>query len=226
MRKSNMRGYAVLVILLVLISVAALVVPVPKTLAFWVAYAGFVVALVAQVLVWKTAFGRGNTMKSKFLGLPLIHIGTVYLVLQIIVLGVFAFVSGLPEWAAILVTVALAAIAGVCLISTDVARDEIERVEGHVGGKVVFLKSLQANIELLAQAETDAKLKGQLEELAQKIRFSDPMSPCGLEELEKEIARQVAALKDVSLSSQQKSQSIGEISALLDERNAKCKVLK
>ena len=208
MKENNMRGYAVLVVLFVSVSMAALVVPVPKTLAFWMSYVGFIVALVMQVIVWKTAFGRGNSMKSTFLGLPVVHIGTVYLVLQIIVLGVFAFVPGLPEWAAILATVALAAIAGVCLISADAARDEIERVEDHVGGKA------------------DAEVKEQLENLAWKIRFSDPMSPCGLEELDGQIARQVAALKDASLTSEQKDQAIKDISELLDERNAKCKILK
>lgn len=226
MKENNMRGYAVLVVLFVSVSMAALVVPVPKTLAFWMSYVGFIVALVMQVIVWKTAFGRGNSMKSTFLGLPVVHIGTVYLVLQIIVLGVFAFVPGLPEWAAILATVALAAIAGVCLISADAARDEIERVEDHVGGKVAFLKSLQADAELLARTEADAEVKEQLENLAWKIRFSDPMSPCGLEELDGQIARQVAALKDASLTSEQKDQAIKDISELLDERNATCKILK
>lgn len=105
---------------------------------------------------------------------------------------------------------------------TDVGRTEIEKVEQKVQGKVFYIKNLQVDIEILASAEKDAKTKEQLEQLAEKVRFSDPMSSEQLASLEEKISLAVKNLK----SSGNKMKIIEELNLLLDERNRKCKILK
>lgn len=77
-------------------------------------------------------------------------------------------------------------------------------------------------MEILAGAEKDAKTKKALEQLAEKIRFSDPMSNEQLTSLEEKISLAVENLK----SSDNKMKIIEELNLLLDERNLKCKILK
>ena len=74
----------------------------------------------------------------------------------------------------------------------------------------------------LADTEQDADTKKALEQLAEKIRFSDPMSHEQLAELENKIFIDIASLKNTS----DKTALISEITLLLNERNKKCKILK
>ena len=62
------------------------------------------------------------------------------------------------------------------MISSNAGCNEIERVEANVQKKVFYIRELQAAIELLADNESDAAVKTALTQLAERIRYSDPMS--------------------------------------------------
>lgn len=222
MMKNKNLGYAVLGILFVLISVIAFVIPTEKTATFWIVYVFTAMAFVAQIAIWKKAFGKEDTLKSKFLGLPVVHIGIVYLIIQIIALAVFTAVPTLPNWSVIVVCVVILGISAICMIAGEAGRNEIERVEAKVQKKVFFIKELQADIELLADAETDTITEAALHQLAEKIRFSDPMSNNALAEVEAAITAKIAELKTAS----DKMVVIQELNSLLAERNKKSKILK
>lgn len=222
MKKNSTKGYVILGILFALISIIAFAVPTSKTATFWIAYVFTAAAFAAQIGIWKTALGKEGTLKSKFLGFPLVHIGIVYAVIQVIVFAVFMFVPTLPVWSAIVVCSVIAGISAVCMISADAGRDEIERVEAKVQKKVFYIRELQADIELLADSETNADVKTALTQLAEKIRFSDPMSNEQLVDLENKISIKAAELKTTT----SKLEIITELNSLLDERNKTIKILK
>ena len=222
MKKNSTKGYVILGILFALISIIAFAVPTSKTATFWIAYVFTAAAFAAQIGIWKTALGKEGTLKSKFLGFPLVHIGIVYAVIQVIAFAVFMFVPTLPAWSAIVVCSVIAGISAVCMISADAGRDEIERVEAKVQKKVFYIRELQADIELLADNETNADVKTALTQLAEKIRFSDPMSNEQLADLEDKISTKIEELKTTS----SQLEIITELNSLLDERNKKCKILK
>ena len=222
MKKNSTKGYVILGILFALVSIVAFAVPTAKTSTFWIAYVFTVAAFAAQIGIWKTALGKEETLKSKFLGFPVVHIGIVYAVIQVIAFAVFMFVPTLPAWSAIVVCSVIAGVSAVCMISADAGRNEIERVEAKVQKKVFYIRELQADIELLADNESDAAVKTALTQLAEKIRYSDPMSNEQLADLENKISTKVAELKTAS----SKLEIITELNSLLDERNKKCKILK
>lgn len=221
MKKNSVKGYALIGIIFILITVVSLAIPTSKSAAFWIAYIFTVVALAAQIVLWKRAFGY-KELKSKFLGFPIVHIGIVYLIVQIAVLFVFVFAEKLPAWSALVTCTVIAAMAAIFMIAADVGRTEIEKVEQKVQGKVFYIKNLQVDIEILASAEKDTKTKEQLEQLAEKIRFSDPMSNEQLAPLEERIAIAVESLK----SSDDKLEIINQLNKLIDERNKKIETLK
>lgn len=222
MKKNSAKGYVILGILFALISIIAFAVPTVKTATFWIAYVFTAAAFAAQIVIWKTALGKGETLKSKFLGFPAIHIGIVYTVIQVIAFAVFMFVPTLPAWSAIVVCSVIAGISAVCMISADAGRNEIERVEAKVQKKVFYIRELQTVVELLTDVETDADTKAALDQLAEKIRFSDSMSSEKLANLENKISAKVLELK----TAPNKVEIITELNSLLDERNKKCKNLK
>lgn len=222
MKKNSTKGYVILGILFALVSIIAFVVPTAKTTTFWIAYVFTAAAFAAQIGIWKTALGKEETLKSKFLGFPIVHIGIVYAVIQVIAFAVFMFVPTLPAWSAIVVCSIIAGVSAVCMISADAGRNEIERVEAKVQKKVFYIRELQADIELLTDNESDATVKAALAQLAERIRYSDPMSSEQLADLENKISSKVAELKTTS----NKLEIITELNSLFDERNKKCKILK
>lgn len=222
MKKNNSKGYLILGILFILVSVIAFAVPTAKTTAFWISYAFTVLAFAAQLTIWNAALGRSESLKSKFLGFPVVHIGIVYLVVQIIAFIVFLSIPTLPIWSAVVACAVVAGVSAVCMIASDVGRSEIERVSAKVREKAFYIKQLQTEVELLAGAETDAATKSELAQLAEKIRYSDPMSDEQLADIEDRITAKIAELK----SSTDKTEIINELNSLLDERNRKCKLLR
>lgn len=221
MKKNSTKGYVILGILFALISIIAFAVPTVKTATFWIAYVFTAAAFAAQIIIWRTALGK-ETLKSKFLGFPVVHIGIVYTVIQVIAFAVFMFVPTLPTWSAIVVCSVIAGISAVCMISADAGRNEIERVEAEVQKKVFYIRELQTVVELLTDVETDADTKAALDQLAEKIRFSDSMSSEQLANLENKISAKVLELK----TAPNKVEIITELNSLLDERNKKCKIAK
>lgn len=222
MKKNSSKGYVIFGILFILVSVIVFAVPAAKTTAFGISYGFTVIAFAAQIIIWKAALGRSESSKSKFLVFPVVHIGIVYLVVQIIALIVFLFIPTLPIWSAVVACTMIAGVSAVCMIASDVGRSEIERVSAKVQEKTFYIKQLQVDVELLVGAETDTATKSALMQLAEKIRYSDPMSDGRLADIEDRITEKISELKTAT----DKTIIINELNSLLDERNRKCRVLK
>lgn len=222
MKKNKGMAYAVLAIAFVLFNVIAFAIPTAKTATFWIAYAFSVVAFALQIVIWKFAFKGTDTLKSKFLGIPLISVGITYLIIQIIAFAIFTALPLTASWIAIVVCALILGISVICLIGTETGREEINRVEKKVEKKVFYIKLLRVDVEMLASTETDAETKAALTELAEKIRFSDPMSNDALSDLEAEISAKVKELK----TADNKAEIITVLDSLITERNKKAKLLK
>lgn len=221
MKKSKGMAYTVLGIAFVLFNVIGFAIPTVKTSTFWAAYVFTVIAFISQIAIWKFAFKDADTLKSKFLGIPLISVGITYLIIQLIAFAVF---MALPtaSWIAVVVCALILGVSAICLIGTETGREEINRVEEKVEKKAFYIKSLQVDIEMLANSETNTETKAALTKLAEKIRFSDPMSNEVLAELEAEITAKVKELK----IAENKAEIIKVLDSLITERNKKAKLLK
>lgn len=222
MKKNSSKGYFILGILFILVGVIAFAVPTAKTAAFWISYAFTVIAFAAQIIIWKAALGRSESLKSKFLGLPVLHIGIVYLVVQVVALIVFLSIPTLPIWSAVVACAVIAGVSAVCMIASDVGRGEIDRVSAKVQEKPFYIRELQADVEMLEEQEQNPEIKISLTKLAEKIRYSDPMSNVALADLEDRIREKVTALR----TADHKLEIIAELDLLLAERNRKAKILK
>ena len=222
MKKNSSKGYILLGILFVLVSVIAFTVPAAKTAAFWISYVFTVIAFAAQIVIWKAALGRAESLKSKFLGFPVVHIGMVYLGVQIIAFAVFLFAPALPVWSAIVAGAVIAGSSAICMIAADVGRSEIAQVSAKAREGTFYIKQLQMDIESLADTETNAETKTALKQLAEKIRFSDPVRDAQITDIENRITAKISEMK----SATDKSRIINELNSLLDERNKKIKILK
>lgn len=223
MKKNSLMSYLSLGIAFALFQVIAFAIPTgEKTATFWIAYAFSIVAFAVQIPLWRTAFGKKKSLNSKFLGIPIIHIGLTYLIVQLIAFAVFMIFPALPMWLAIIVCSILLAIFALCSITGQASASEISRLDEKVKIKRAFIQFLQIDIEMLANSESDSEIKMLLSKLAEVVRFSDPMSHEMLGDLESRIIAKVEEMK----TADDKKYLIQEIETLLTERNKKSKILK
>ena len=215
-------GYLILTIVLIVFAVAAFVAPFEKTPVFWVSFVFGLLAICFQIPLWNKALS-GETLRSKFLGFPVLHIGIAYLIMQLIVSIIMMAVPGIRLWIAIIVDVFILTITCVLITSGGVARSAIEETEEKIQEKTSFIKGLKADIDILLSKETDTKVKEALRKLSEETRYSDPMSNSALGSIEAEISEKMISF---STAGENKLNVISEISELIKQRNIKCKALK
>ena len=215
-------GYLILTIVLIVFAVAAFVAPFEKTPVFWVSFVFGLLAICFQIPLWNKALS-GETLRSKFLGFPVLHIGIAYLIIQLIVSIIMMAVPGIRLWIAIIVDVFILTITCVLITSGGVARSAIEETEEKIQEKTSFIKGLKADIDILLSKETDTKVKEALRKLSEETRYSDPMSNSALGSIEAEISEKMISF---STAGENKLNVISEISELIKQRNIKCKALK
>lgn len=215
-------GYLILAIVLIVFAVIAFAAPFEKTPVFWVSFVFGLLAICFQIPLWNKALG-GETLKSKFLGFPVLHIGVAYLIIQLIVSIIMMAVPEIPLWIAIIVDVVILAVTCALVTSGGVARTAIEETEEKIQLKTSFIKGLKADVDILLSRETDSEVKEALRKLSDEIRFSDPMSNNALESIETEITDRMISISEAG---ENKKNVISEISGLIKQRNIKCKALK
>lgn len=220
--KNKKLGYPLFAVCFVLFNLIAFLIPKEKTPTFWIAYAFTIIAFLLQIMIWRTVFSKSKTIKSKFLGFPIIYVGVVYFFIQILAFVVLIAIPGCALWIAAIVCASILCLSIVCLISADAGKQEIQRIETKVKEKTQFIMLLQNDIETLANTENDPKIKQELRQLAERVRFSDPMSDDQLDKIESLISEKVLQIK----SSTEKVTLIDTINSLLTERNKRCKILK
>lgn len=222
MNKKLKYGYAALAAAAAVAAVVVAAVPGHKSAALWTACGFEALAFVAQVLIWRHAAARSGR-KSGFLGLSLLQMGLVYLAVQTVVTAVYLFLPDLPVWSAAVVSVLTAGGAALGLLSGMAGQDHAARTDQALRERTAAMRLLQADAELLVRRETDPAVRAALSALAEKLRFSDPVSSPELSDLE---ARMQALLDRLKGGDPDAPALIAELERLLEERNLKCRLLK
>ena len=229
MTREKLMYLATRLIVMAVYNVVVFVVPFNRGGGFWSGYGFTMLAMLLSAAVGIYVFGRGN-LKSKFYGVPLISVTWRYLVAQLLVgfaqMGL-DFVP-IPFQYGIAVN---AILLGACLfglIVVNFAKEEIERIDEKVKEKVFHIKSMQVDVEGLVDKAPDEAAKKALKDLAETIRYSDPISSPQLAAIENKIDGKAAALAKAAESANGDATAAlcNELQQLFSERNRKCKILK
>ena len=228
-KKNQMRTLIITAIVLVLFCVLAFAVPFPRGPVFWLAFVFTVVAILAQLYIAKQAFANGEGARSKFYGFPIARVGLIYLVVQIVV-GLVCMALGLilPVWVAIVLFILILGFAAIGFITVDAIRDEVERQDEVLKKNVSNMRTLQSKAAAIASQCEDETLRGALTALADKFRFSDPVSSAATEEAEASLAALTDELQAAVLDKDTDAALAlaGKLEAALAERNRLCKLNK
>lgn len=195
MTKNASRGIIMLVILLAVFSVIAFVIPFPKNTVFWIAYVCGVFAILFQLYIFKSSFGKKDA-RSRFYGFPIARLGIYYLAVQLIVSIIeIALSKLLPTWVVILINVLILAVALIGCITTETMRDEIAAQDVKLKKSVSSMRELQSLTASLVNQTNDAELKKSLQKVADEFRYSDPLTSDKTSALEEDMHSQIGDLQ-------------------------------
>ena len=104
----------------------------------------------------------------------------------------------------------------------------IEKNQAYTKQKVTYIRLLEADVKSVYAYVANDDTKKKLEKLAEKIRFSDPMSHPSLADCESQIEKTVAYIVATLRvdGGADVSKNITDVEALIDYRNDRCKILK
>ena len=195
MTKNASKGIMILVILLAVFSVIAFVIPFPKNTVFWIAYACGVFAILFQLYIFRSSFGKADA-RSRFYGFPIARLGIYYLVIQLAVSVIeIALSKFLPTWTVIVINVLILAAALIGCITAETMREEIAAQDTRLKKNVSNMRELQSLTAALSNQTSDAELKKSLQKLADEFRYSDPLTSEKTKELEMDMRSQIGDLQ-------------------------------
>ena len=213
----------------VVYNVIAFALPFSKTAVFFLSWIFTMAALAAQIYLIRTAFFKGEGIKSKLYGFPIARVGIIYLVVQVVLGLVFmALGTMVPLWLPLVLYVILMGAAIIGLITTEGAREEVERQERKLVKDVSRMRKFQAHTKMLAREGQIPEAKEPLRELAEAFRYSDPVSSEVLREIEDTLADDLAHIQDaVALLEKEKALELCRKTRRdLEERNQLCRLGK
>ena len=229
-------GKKTLITLLILLIVAAIynviyfAVPWKRELnnaAFWVTYGCTWFALVFAGIVTGIAFGKKD-LKSRVFGIPIFYVGYCLLVLQLVidfvVMGVGSWYT-IEFWIPLIIEVLVFGVGTISVIARTAYRDEIDKIEAKTEPKKAFIKEFRIEVDALVASNGIDVIKSDLESLAEKVRYTDPISSSAVSEVEDQLVNEFELLqKAISDGEADKAKNqISKISNLLDERKARLK---
>lgn len=229
MKLSNnkMLSTIVLLVILVVYSVVVFMIPFVRGAMFWTGYGFSTMAiLLTAVVCYQMAEREG--LKSKFYGIPPVLVAWRYLIAQMIVGLAEMLLFMVPFQFGIAANVIMLGICIIGLLTIEIATGEIERIDEKVKEKVFYIKSLQGDVETLADKTNDESVGKNLRELVETIRYSDPMSSPQLAAVENKIETKTVMLtKSIEEADYETAKALcAELQQLFAERNRKCKALK
>lgn len=229
MNKKTISFFAGGIITLMLYCVLYLLIPFPKTAAYWIEFVFSLIAIGGGCVISRYAL-QNDGIKSKFYGFPLLKIGMLYTLIQVIlsfIIALVGFAVEIPLWIPTILSVVILGCSAIGIIGMDNARDIIEEQERHDETVTRTMRTFRLDIRYIVDSCGDTELKKSLDKLAEKFKYSDPVSCDELIDDEEKLQQEIQALgKLINSDKALIEKKISDITALLANRNRKCKEFK
>ncbi len=193
---------------------------------YWIAYAFITVGFLIQLACTYCAC-KGDSKVKSFYGLSLFTVSTSSLI-TILIAGVACMlIPGIPTWLGIIICAIVLALNIFAVVKYSVAYSAVTKVDEEVKEQTMFVRMLTVDAQVV-----ESKASGELKAIAHKVyeavRYSDPMSNALLSPIEARMATALEAFSQaVGENDVEKATAEGEaLLLLIEERNAKCKILK
>ena len=228
MKKETKQALVVGAVVFIAYNLAAFMIPCLKTPVFWISWCFTLLAFAVAGYAVYTSLIQKTDVKSRFYGFPIARIGVIYLVAQALIGGVFmSFGDVLPWWLAVVVFAAGFAVAVIGLVSADAVVDQIQEMDDKLKRDVSVMRALQSKVGAMSAA-CEGEAATAVQELAEELRYSDPVSSEAIAEAEDNLAAAIDAVQAAIAAGNTDDVKLlcKKASAVLAERNRLCKLNK
>lgn len=195
--------------------------------AFWVGYIFITAAFIGQLVCAYIAF-KAENLKKLFYNLPLITLSYTGLVLTLIFGGTAMTIPNLPVWVGAVTCLLILGLNAIAIIKAKAAAELVESVDKKISRQTGFIKNLTAEAEsLISHAKSD-EVRAECKRVYEAARYSDPMNNIRLADIEEKISAEMQQLSETVANddSEIAAAVAGELIALIEDRNKKCRLLK
>ncbi len=194
---------------------------------FWVSYAFITLTFIGQLACSYFVFQEKNLQKT-FYNISLFKISITGLVVMLLVGGLCMAIIQIPEWLGIIACCAVLLFNIIAAAKATIAISAVAEIDKKIKAKTLFIKMLTADATALMQNTTNPELSSIAKKVYEAIRYSDPMSDEALTSIEDKISEQFSVVSEAINNGDVTVANIGatKLQNLLNERNAKCKILK
>ena len=223
-RKKHLRGYILIGFVFLIYNIAT--VPFTKNIVFWIAYFFSVLAIFMQSYILREVLKNQRPIKDRIYDFAMFRINILYLIVQIIVsLILMGFATEVPVFAAVLAETVILAAAVMGLYAAGAARTEAVRQDVQLQNMLAKMEELQTRVNLLVSQCENEQTGKVIKKLAEDVRYSNPLSKEGTEEIEEEIMVLYTEIEAAALDGDvENTISLCErMTGLLRERDRICK---
>lgn len=229
MNKKMIRILLILILFLAAYNVVAFAFKFERNMVYWASYSFSMIAILLQTYIAYLAFNGAETSKSKFYGFPIINLGLWYLLIQMIAGFVFMTMSSeISLGIALAPQVIIFVVAMVGIITSYSIRETITAQDHQLEEETKAMKTLYNETVTLIFKTKGTEFENEVKKIADKIRYSDPISSLKTIELEKEINSLIVKIEKTLLDkdSDDIKTSLSKLSQIIEERNSACKTSK
>lgn len=166
----------------------------PVTPVFWVSYGFMILAFLLQIVGMYLSF-KDFSVRAVFFGIPLAQFTLFYFCAELFMSVVFMIFQSIPVKIPVFLQVVLLAVYAIVAIVSVVTRDTVVQVEQKYQNAASNNRMNRAAVESICDMVSDPELKKQLRQLAEVIRYSDPMTSSAVAELETRIQQEIGGLQ-------------------------------
>lgn len=216
-------------VLAAVFSTVSFVVPSERGIAFWIAYAFGLLAVISQLYFFSSAFKRGDSPRSRVYGFPIARIGVIYLIAQLclsiaeILLGSVA-----PFWSFLVADAVVLALALIGCVAVEEARGEVTRQDIAVAADTTTIKEFRLTAQMILARCTNEELESSVVRLVDALQFSDPVSSARTAPIEQKMSDDLSLIGR-AVDADNVSQALVFIDQALlniEQRNALCRLSK
>ena len=198
--------------------------------SFWISYVFMMIAFFSIAVTGFFVNVKTPQTKDWIFGFPPVKHNVIYAVIELFLSVLFMMldVVACPWFIALSIQMIAFTIFVVLVVSCFIAQDTITNIQTNVKDSTRFISVLKVNAEMICEKTKDEEVKAAFKELAERIRYSDPISNPALAELENKISFYINEAANASAANDKATALYYcELATTsLIERNKKCKALK
>ncbi len=228
-KNKNTTVFIVLGIVAVLYCCVVFLIPWERNTIFILSVCFSLLAISTQVLFWKIGWKDSENAQSRFYGLPVLRIGAIYLVLQLVLSFIFMLLSSrIQEWIPALIYLLLAGAASLGWIVTKDIKELMNIQDDKQKSNTKQIKILRSKANYLSNLFSGRGLDNELREIRELLSYSDPVSSAELQTEEEYLDRLLEDLKEaLQRSDEELARKISDTFLVqLKQRNELCKMYK